>query len=163
MAEDIHLGIFTLADRLFVNYVKLLVAYAWEWLHWLGDRSPSTPGLKIITGSTRLMPVMEKKVSDKHWDSQIARKPFRTPNDVLVHLKQCEYRVGHLHDRPKPCFSGARAGSREMMSAYRHDNCNLMESKVPKGKQLRRFSCCLFVLCTDSTGFVMTCRRTMLR
>ena len=39
------------------------------------------------------MPVMEKKISDKHWDSKIARKPFRTPNDVLAHLKECEYRV----------------------------------------------------------------------
>ena len=95
MARDSHLGILIGLSTLCTGYIKFLVAYAWEWLHWLGDRSPSTPGLKIITGSTRFMPVMEKKVSDKHWDSQIARKPFRTPNDVLLHLKQCEYRVGH--------------------------------------------------------------------
>jgi len=87
------------ATELFI-YIRLVTDYAWEWLHWLGDRSPSTPGLKIITGSTRFMPEMEKRISDKHWDSKIARKPFKTPNDVLEHLKQCEYRVGHFPELP---------------------------------------------------------------
>ena len=96
MAKESHDGILALVIVVCAEYIKLVLAYLWEWIHWIGDRSPSTPGLKIITGSTRFMPMMEKKLSDKHWDSTIARKPFRTPNDVLAHLKQCEYRVGHL-------------------------------------------------------------------
>jgi hypothetical protein len=51
------------------------------------------------------MPVMEKNVSDKHWDSKIARKPFRTPNDVLAHLKECEYRVSRIPHQAHPASS----------------------------------------------------------
>ena len=130
MAEDSYSGIVTLLSVVCVGYIKIIVAYAVEWVHWLGDRSPSTPGLKIITGSTRFMPLMEKKVSDKHWDSKIARKPFRTPNDVLAHLKQCEYLVGHLLHRPDCVWLEAHAGSTNDVSSHRADGESLVESKA---------------------------------
>lgn len=93
MATDGHDGWLNLLYVLCIQYIRSVIADAWEWIHWFGDVSPSSPGLKILTGQTFFMPVMEKKISDKHWDSKIARKPFRTPNDVLAHLKECEYRV----------------------------------------------------------------------
>lgn len=143
MAEDSQKSILTLVTVTCVRYIKLLVGYALEWIHCLGDRSPSTPGLKIITGLTRFMPLMEKKVSDKHWDSKIARKPFRTPNDVLAHLKQCEYRVGHLLHRPTSVLLDAHAGSTIHMSSHRASTHSLVESKAPKGRQPQEYCCCL--------------------
>ena len=100
MATDGHDGWLNLLCVLCVQYIRSVIADAWEWVHWLGDVSPSSPGLKILTGQTFFMPVMEKKLSDKHWDSKIARKPFRTPNDVLAHLKECEYRVSAVPHQP---------------------------------------------------------------
>ena len=100
MATDGHDGWLSLLCVLCVQYIRSVIADAWEWVHWFGDVSPSSPGLKILTGQTFFMPVMEKKLSDKHWDSKIARKPFRTPNDVLAHLKECEYRVSAAPHQP---------------------------------------------------------------
>lgn len=73
--------------------LRPLVLYILDWVHYFVDRSPSSPAIKIITGFVRLIPFMDKHISDKHWDSKIERKPFRTPNDVLAHMKTCEYRV----------------------------------------------------------------------
>lgn len=84
---------------MFAGFVTAVSLYVWEWFHWLGDKEPSSPGLKILFGSSAYMPVMERTISDTHWDSKIEKKPFTTPKDVLEHLKECEYRVGHMPDR----------------------------------------------------------------
>ena len=118
MAKASHDNTLNLVSVYFLGYIKLIAAYTWEWLHWLADATPSSPALKFITGSVRLMPLMEKKISDKHWDDKIAHKPFRTPNDVLAHLKQCEYRVGHLLTRQTPINFGARAAFKSRASVH---------------------------------------------
>ena len=83
-----------------VVLLQPLLRYISDWVHHFVDRSPSSPAIKIITGAVRLIPFMDKHISDKHWDSEIECKPFKTPNDVLEHMKTCEYRVSSSHCRP---------------------------------------------------------------
>lgn len=99
-----------------VVLLQPLLLYISDWVHYFVDRSPSSPAIKIITGAVRLIPFMDKHISDKHWDSEIERKPFKTPNDVLEHMKTCEYRVSSSLCRPRSANGTDQHGLRYLLS-----------------------------------------------